>query len=134
MSSGVLEIRQKRRKEERPDEILAAALTIFTRDGFAGARLDDIASIAGCTKGTIYVYFENKEALFKAVVQKLIAPSFRKVDAILSQETVDAATRIKEFAAAAYREVIESPNQIAMMRLLVADGPRFPDLLDIYHA
>lgn len=132
MSTETPEIRQKRRKEERPDEILAAALTVFARDGFAAARLDEIADRAGCTKGTIYVYFDSKEDLFKAVVRKLIVPSFRKVEVVLQDESLDTVTRIKFFIEAAYREIVENSLHVAMMRLLIADGPKFPDLVDFY--
>ncbi|HLY78578.1 MAG TPA: helix-turn-helix domain-containing protein, partial [Caulobacteraceae bacterium] len=57
--------RWTRRKEERAPEILEAALASFAEKGFAGTRMDDIAARAGITKGTIYLYFESKEAVFK---------------------------------------------------------------------
>jgi AcrR family transcriptional regulator len=134
MSAEIPEIRQKRRKDERPDEILAAALTIFSRDGFSGARLDEIAELAGCTKGTIYVYFNSKEELFKAVVRKLITPEFRRADSILMDETLPATTRLKMFIKGGYRAAIDNPQSFAMLRLLIADGPKFPDLVDFYHS
>jgi AcrR family transcriptional regulator len=134
MNAEATEIRQKRRKEERPDEILAAALTVFTRDGFSGARLDDIADLAGCTKGTIYVYFASKEELFKAVVRKMITPEYRQVDTILGDENIDTRTRIARFVKGAYRQIVNSPTHLSMLRLLVADGPKFPDLVDFYHS
>ncbi len=58
---------RKRRKEARPAELLAAALDLFVARGFAATRLEDVAAQAGVSKGTLYLYFENKEALFKAV-------------------------------------------------------------------
>lgn len=61
-----------RRKEARPAELLAAALDLFVERGFAGTRLDDVAAKAGVSKGTLYLYFENKEELFKAVVRENI--------------------------------------------------------------
>ena len=64
-----------RRKAFRPDEILDAALEEFTRNGYAGTRLDDVAARAGITKGTIHVYFPSKEELFRAVVRKSRARS-----------------------------------------------------------
>jgi AcrR family transcriptional regulator len=133
MSTETPEIRPRRRKEERPEEILAAALTIFTRDGFAGARLDEIAELAGCTKGTIYVYFPSKEELFKAVVRRLITPEFRQVDGILMDDSLDTATRIKLFVVGAYRQIIDGTTNTPMLRLLIADGPKFPDLVEFYH-
>ena len=133
MTAEAPEIRPKRRKEERPEEILAAALTVFTRDGFAGARLDEIADRAGCTKGTIYVYFDSKEELFRAVVRQLLKPQFRAVDVALADENADTATRLTAFVKGAYR-LTKDPTNLALFRMLVADGPRFPDLITTYQA
>jgi AcrR family transcriptional regulator len=133
MTSETQQNRQKRRKEERPDEILAAALTVFSRDGFSGARLDEIAELAGCTKGTIYVYFPSKEELFKAVVRKLITPTFRQVDSVLKDTSLSAGTRLKMFIRGGYMAIVTNPTGMGLLRLLVADGPKFPDLVDFYH-
>ena len=62
--------RWTRRKEARPEEITAAALELFVERGFANTRLDDVATRAGISKGTLYLYFANKEELFKAVVRE----------------------------------------------------------------
>jgi AcrR family transcriptional regulator len=61
--------RWERRKDARPAELIAAALSLFIEKGYAGTRLEDVASRAGVSKGTLYLYFENKEELFKAVVR-----------------------------------------------------------------
>src|SRR5271165_918305 len=66
--------RWARRKEARPAEIVAAALDCFAARGFAATRLDDVAARAGVTKGTVYLYFPNKEELFKAVVRQSLVP------------------------------------------------------------
>src|SRR5213083_2247822 len=73
-SSRAARPRWHRRKDARPDEILAAALEVFSDRGFAATKLEDIARRAGVTKGTIYLYFENKQALFKALVRQTIVP------------------------------------------------------------
>lgn len=64
--------RWERRKEARPAELIAAALELFVEKGYAGTRLEDVAARAGVSKGTLYLYFQNKEDLFKAVVQENI--------------------------------------------------------------
>ena len=64
--------RWKRRPEERPSQILDAALEVFESRGLAGARREEIAEAAGISKGTIYLYFESKEALFRGVVERTI--------------------------------------------------------------
>src|SRR5439155_16976055 len=74
--------RWQRRKDARPEEIVAAALDVFVEHGFAGARLEDVARRAGVTKGTVYLYFKSKEALFKAVVRQTIVPAIAQGEAL----------------------------------------------------
>ncbi len=64
--------RWERRKDARPSELLAAALELFVEKGYAGTRLDDVATRAGVSKGTLYLYFANKEELFKTVVRESV--------------------------------------------------------------
>ena len=72
MSEPVAEPRWRRLPEERPKQILEAALAVFAERGLAAARLEDIAKRAGVSKGTIYLYFENKEELFRGVVRDTV--------------------------------------------------------------
>lgn len=65
--------RRRRRKEARPAELIEAGLLEFSEKGFAATRLEDVAACAGVVKGTIYLYFDNKEALFRAAVRSKIA-------------------------------------------------------------
>src|SRR6516162_6062683 len=69
----------RRRKAERPGEIVQAALQVFAEKGFAAAKLDDIARRAGVSKGALYLYFETKEDIFRAVVSQAIAPNLEGV-------------------------------------------------------
>ena len=66
--------RWERRKESRPAELIAAALDLFVERGFAATRLDEVAARAGVSKGTLYLYFDSKEDLFKAVIRETIVP------------------------------------------------------------
>ena len=66
--------RWERRKDARPQELLEAALDLFVERGYAATRLEDVARRAGVSKGTLYLYYENKEELFKAVVRSSIVP------------------------------------------------------------
>src|SRR6201992_2432473 len=82
----VLEARRearRRRKAERPQEILEAAFSEFSRNGYASTALDQIAERAGVTKGTIYVYFENKEHLFISMVREITKATFDTVHGML---------------------------------------------------
>src|SRR5574343_1022107 len=73
---------RRRRKEARPSELLAAALDLFVEKGFAATRLEDVATRACVSKGTLYLYYENKEALFKAVIREGIVPVIAEGEAI----------------------------------------------------
>ena len=66
--------RWRRRKDARPSELTAAALELFVEKGFAATRLDEIAARAGVSKGTLYLYFDSKEELFKAVIREGLLP------------------------------------------------------------
>ena len=69
----------RRQPAARPEAIINAALEEFSEKGYAAARLDDVASKAGISKGLVYVYFKTKEELFKAVVCAFIVPRFEKL-------------------------------------------------------
>ncbi|MBC3884252.1 TetR/AcrR family transcriptional regulator [Undibacterium griseum] len=73
----------ERRKEARPQELLAAALDLFVERGFAATRLDDVARAAGVSKGTLYLYFSSKEDLFKAVVRESIVPMIGEAEGVI---------------------------------------------------
>ncbi|MEY4754116.1 MAG: hypothetical protein RJA44_1791, partial [Pseudomonadota bacterium] len=63
----------QRRKAERPQELLAAALSLFVEKGFAATRAEEVARRAGVSKGTLYLYFESKEELLKAVIRERLS-------------------------------------------------------------
>src|SRR5207248_11215097 len=77
--------RWRRRKQARPSEILSAALDVFRERGFAAARLEDVARRAGVSKGTLYLYFPGKEAIFKALVREAILPNIARAEAMARQ-------------------------------------------------
>ena len=74
----------RRRKADRPAEIVAAALEVFAEKGFAAAKLDEIATRAGVSKGSLYLYFETKEDLFRAVVRQALAPNIQGLAPIIA--------------------------------------------------
>ncbi len=77
--------RWERRKDARPQELLAAAIDLFVERGFAATRLEDVARRAGVSKGTLYLYFENKEELFKAVVRTSIVPVIGEAESSVAE-------------------------------------------------
>lgn len=121
----------RRRAEERPREICAAALSVFAEKGFAAARLEEIAGRAGVSKGTLYLYFNSKEAMFRAVVRESIAPN---LDVILAAAKVEAPFPI--LVAALYERLISiARNQPigAVAKMVIGESRNFPELARVWH-
>ena len=124
--------RYRRRKEDRPKEITAAALDAFAENGFAATRVDDVAKRAGVSKGLLYLYFKTKEELFKAVVKSVV---IRRVDRLIENvETTELSSDnfIRGPLLSFLQKIPGSPVAI-VIRLLIAEGPRHPDLVDYYY-
>ena len=100
--------RWQRRKEARPGEIVAAALEVFVEHGFAAAKLADVARRAGVTKGTLYLYFDSKEALFKAVVRETIVPVIAQGEALARSFTGSARELLERLVREYWRLVGET--------------------------
>lgn len=124
---------RRRRKELRPGEILDAAFEEFAVNGFAATRLDDVARRAGIAKGTIYVYFKNKEQLFRAVVRKLIVPILEQFDAAAVSFSGTTEDLVRQLLSKHYAKVVSNPKARALLRLMVAESSRFPQLAEIYY-
>src|SRR3954470_3538695 len=120
-----------RRKEARPAEIVAAALACFAERGFAATRLEDVAARAGVTKGTVYLYFPNKEELFKAVVRESLLPHLDRLMGAVPVELEDPAERIRRLFGFFANEVLESPLA-AIPKLVIAEADNFPEIARFY--
>lgn len=119
-------------RAERRRAILEAALVIFSQQGFAGARLDDVARRAGVAKGTLYLHFTDKEALFRGLVEESISPVLADaggIVAVFPGTTRELLDHLLELLAA---RILDAPAQ-ALVRLMIAEGPRFPELAAFYH-
>jgi AcrR family transcriptional regulator len=122
--------RWRRRKQARPQEILAAALASFGERGFAATRLDDVARSAGVTKGTLYLYFPNKAELFKAVVTQALVPSLERGEALLDGNEAPAAVLLDRVMRG-WAELAAAPAG-ALPKIVVAEAGNFPDLARFY--
>ena len=91
--------RWQRRAEDRPREICAAALQVFAEKGFAAAKLDEIAKRAGVSKGTLYLYFQDKADLFRAVIRDTVVPNVENMRTDLIQTGIPFAQLIRFFFA-----------------------------------
>lgn len=119
--------RWERRKGDRPAELLAAALDLFVERGYAATRLDDVATRAGVSKGTLYLYFDNKEELFKAVVRE-------NVVARISQ-TRELARRFRGPREELLRELVQrwwqqygQTSASGLSKLVMAESGNFPEI------
>jgi len=123
---------RKRRKEARPSELLAAALELFVEKGFAATRLEDVASRAGVAKGTLYLYYENKEALFKAVIQEGVIPVIVENEAIAAQHR-GSNFDLMQILLANWWTKIGQTAYAGIPKLMVAEARNFPDLARFYY-
>jgi AcrR family transcriptional regulator len=123
--------RWRRRKDARPQEILDAALTVFAEKGFAGARMDDIAARAGVTKGTIYLYFDGKESVFKTLVRESIGHTLLRV--------VENAKGFEGSAADLLGAILRligqfmrTSDRVVLAKIVIAEFGNFPELARFY--
>lgn len=123
---------RRRRKEARPSEILATALSVFSERGFAAARLDDVAARAGIAKGTIYLYFSTKEELFEAVVRDAFSPVLERMTGAMALPDMSCRALVELMIRTMYVQMVATERR-EILRLLVAEAKRFPDLVSFYH-
>jgi len=122
----------RRRKAERPEEILSAALAVFAEKGFAAAKLDHIASRAGVSKGALYLYFATKEELFAAVIDQAVAPDLRRIAELAAGHPGPFPDLARAFALLA-PQVLQRPEVGGVMKMIVGEARNFPALARIWH-
>ena len=118
------------RKAERPREILEAAYEEFVLKGYAATRLEDVAARAGVTKGTIYFYFENKERVFEAMIDEVSKAPIAAFQEAGAPWTGDLRTDVRAHLDRLYSFMALNPRSREILRLLIAEASRFPDLVD----
>jgi AcrR family transcriptional regulator len=119
------------RQAERREAILAAALDEFAASGFAATRLDDVAKRAGVAKGTIYLYFRDKESLFQELVRATLSPM---VGALEGAPLADLPARaVAETIAELFAREIFGTRRKDVIRLILTEGARFPKLAEFYY-
>lgn len=120
------------RKAQRRRQILDAALAVFAEQGFAAARLDDIAARTGVAKGTLYLYFESKEALFEELLREAAVPLQGRLARIAADPRISGRDAIFRLLDAFRREIIETDAR-HLVRLMLSEGSRFPSLTGFYY-
>jgi AcrR family transcriptional regulator len=119
------------RSAARREAILAAALDEFSLRGFETARLDDVAKRAGVAKGTIYLYFRDKESLFQELVRAMLTPLVGTIEA-LGAADVPISVLSEQIVELFVREVYETRRK-DVIRLMISEGRRFPKLAEFYY-
>ena len=125
-------IPRRRRKDARPSELTAAALELFVDKGFAATRLEDVAARAGVSKGTLYLYFDNKEALFKAVIEEGIVPMMAVAESQLAEHK-GAATELLLGIMRGWWSRIQGTRLAGVPKLVVSEARNFPSIAQYYH-
>jgi len=124
--------RRARRKESRPREILQAALELFVERGFAATRLEDVASRAGVSKGTLYLYFRSKDELLKAVVRCGILPAIAKAETLAEQFAGSSGELLRAVVTLIWSNVGDTLLS-GIPKLIIAESGNFPELAQFYY-
>lgn len=122
----------RRRKADRPGEIVDAAFAVFAEKGFAAAKLDEIARRAGVSKGAVYLYFETKEDVFRAVVEQAIAPNISAVKAMVAAHPGPLSELLRGVAAH-MAGIVESTPLGGVLKMVVGEARNFPEIARVWH-
>jgi TetR/AcrR family transcriptional regulator len=123
--------KRERRKEARPGELLDAALDLFVEKGFAATRAEEVAARAGVSKGTLFLYFQSKEELFKAVVRENISGRFKEWEAEF--ETFEGTTaEMLGYCMNVWWDRVGATKASGITKLMMSEAKNFPDIAEFY--
>lgn len=121
-----------RSQRRRRDDIIQAALQIFDRDGFEAAKMEDIAREAEIAKGTLYLYFETKNALLEAVILTAIMPTLQKMGQVAADSTGSARELLSQQMHIAAKRMA-SPEMASLLRHMISAGAQHKGLAKLYY-
>jgi TetR/AcrR family transcriptional regulator len=122
---------RQRRKAARPHELLEAALTLFVEKGLAATRAEEVAKLAGVSKGTLYLYYPSKDALFKAVIQAYLTQVIVEGGEIVDQ--FDGSTSdLLHILAHTWWTRVGASKASGLLVLIMAEAHKFPELAQFY--
>lgn len=130
-SSSSTSPRWQRRPEARPDEILDAALATFCESGFARAKIEDVARLAGVSKGTVYCYFDSKESLFREMVRGKVVASLAEAETFVHTYEGSARDLLIELIRRMYFRM-RREEMMQLARVVQGELPHFPELARFY--
>jgi len=123
--------RRTRRKDARPGELIAAALDLFVEKGFAATRVDEVAALAGVSKGTLFLYFPSKEELLKAVVREHISGRFAQWNDEVEQFEGNSQEML-HYCLTSWWERIGATKASGIPKLMMSEARNFPELAAFY--
>lgn len=124
--------RWQRRPDARPEEIIEAAAKVFGEHGFARARLEDVARQAGVSKGTVYLYFDSKETLFREMVRAKIVTAVALAEEFARTYTGDARELLIEMIRG-YWKLMRQEEMVRISRLCISELGSFPEIAKFYY-
>ncbi|HXE87556.1 MAG TPA: TetR/AcrR family transcriptional regulator [Hyphomicrobiaceae bacterium] len=122
----------RRDPEARRQAILEAALDVFAAEGFAAAKLDDVAEKAGVAKGTIYLHFKDKQDLFEQMVREAVFPVIARLEELAKLPDLPAELVLRAMFEV-FRTQVLATRRKDLLRLILTEGPRFPAIAAFYH-
>ena len=123
--------KRERRKEARPGELLEAALDLFVEKGFAATRSEEVAARAGVSKGTLFLYFQSKEELFKAVVIENLGGRFTEWNREFDEYEGSTADMLR-YCMRVWWERVGATKASGLTKLMMSEGRNFPELAEFY--
>jgi AcrR family transcriptional regulator len=124
--------RWKRRPDARPEEIIEAAIEVFGERGFARTKLDDVARRAGISKGTLYLYFDSKDALFRAMMKQRLEAKIASAEELVGNWTGTSADLLRAYVTM-HSATMNHPQNVRIIRLVMSELVNFPELAKWYY-
>lgn len=121
----------QRRKDDRPGEILFAALQVFSSKGFNATRLDEVAKKAGISKGTLYLYFDSKQALFKAVVTEFVLPQIQQAEIHAGNYQGPIRDLLINLLQHWQNNILQT-ELAGIPKMIIAEASNFPEMAEFY--
>ncbi len=123
--------KRERRKQARPGELLDAALSLFVEKGFAATRVEEVAARAGVSKGTLFLYFDSKEELLRAVVHENLAGRFVEWNEEFERFAGSSAEMLRACLLAWWERIGATPAS-GITKLMISESQNFPELATYY--
>lgn len=123
---------RRRRKDARPLELLDAALALFVEKGFAASRAEEVASRAGVSKGTLYLYYPSKEELLKAVIAHYLSERIAEGADQAAHFTGPASELLRGMLIDWWTQLYDSPAA-GVFKLVITEVRNFPEIATFYH-